>query len=135
MAALQRVFGIVGICPVVIVEREGFEELSSHVMSYVREMYGGQKKTFKVHTRRAHKGFPMESMEINAELGGRILEMCIRDSNNTTPQQDTGSAAESTQKPQPATSAGNSTDSKKEKKTVVSAQLKKDIENLSLIHI
>lgn len=43
-------------------------------MSYVREMYGGQKKTFKVHTRRAHKGFPMESMEINAELGGRILD-------------------------------------------------------------
>ena len=38
VAALQRVFGIVGICPVVIVEREGFEELSSHVMSYVREM-------------------------------------------------------------------------------------------------
>lgn len=74
VAALQRVFGIVGICPVVIVEREGFEELSSHVMSYVKEMYGGQKKTFKVHTRRAHKGFPMESMEVNAELGGEILD-------------------------------------------------------------
>lgn len=72
--ALQRVFGIVGICPVVIVEREGFEELSEHVLHYVREMYAGQKKTFKVHTRRAHKGFPMESMAINAELGGRILD-------------------------------------------------------------
>ena len=72
--ALKRVFGIVGICPVVIVEREGFEELSSHVMSYVKEMYGGQKKTFKVHTRRAHKGFPMESMEINAAMGEKILD-------------------------------------------------------------
>ena len=74
VAALQRVFGIVGICPVVIVEREGFEELSEHVLHYVKELYGGQKKTFKVHTRRAHKGFPMESMAINAVLGGRILD-------------------------------------------------------------
>ena len=37
-------------------------------------MYGEEKKTFKVHTRRANKSFPMESMEVNAELGGRILD-------------------------------------------------------------
>lgn len=73
-AALQRVFGIVGICPVVIVENHGFEALAQDVLSYMKEMYGEEKKTFKVHTRRANKSFPMESMEVNAELGGRILD-------------------------------------------------------------
>lgn len=74
VAALQRVFGIVGICPVVIVENKGFEALAQDVLSYMKEMYGEEKKTFKVHTRRANKSFPMESMEVNAELGGRILD-------------------------------------------------------------
>ena len=74
VAALQRVFGIVGICPVVIVENHGFEALAQDVLSYMKEMYGEEKKTFKVHTRRANKSFPMESMEVNAELGGRILD-------------------------------------------------------------
>lgn len=74
VSALQRVFGIVGICPVVIVENHGFEALSQDVMDYMRHMYGGVTKTFKIHTRRANKNFPMESMEVNAELGGRILD-------------------------------------------------------------
>ncbi len=73
VAALQRVFGIVGICPVVILEDQGFEPLAERVLDYMNEMYAGQKKTFKVHTRRANKRFPMESMEVNGELGGRIL--------------------------------------------------------------
>lgn len=72
--ALQRVFGIVGICPVVIVENHGFEALAQEVLAYMRRMYGEETKTFKVHTRRADKNFPMESMEVNAELGGRILD-------------------------------------------------------------
>lgn len=41
----------------------------------MKDMYAGQKKTFKVHTRRANKRFPMESMEVNAELGKRILDI------------------------------------------------------------
>jgi thiamine biosynthesis protein ThiI len=72
--ALQRVFGIVGICPVVLTEDEGFEALSERVISYMKEQYGDRKMTFKVHTRRVNKRFPMESMEVNAELGGRILD-------------------------------------------------------------
>ena len=74
VASLQRVFGIVGICPVVLVEDRGFEELSRDVMEYMHRMYEGVTKTFKVHTRRANKHYPMDSMEVNAELGGRILE-------------------------------------------------------------
>jgi len=74
VGALQRVFGIVGICPVVLTEDRGFEALSEDVLNYMREMYGDRKMTFKVHTRRVNKRFPMESMEVNAELGGRILD-------------------------------------------------------------
>ncbi|MBR5509942.1 MAG: tRNA 4-thiouridine(8) synthase ThiI [Lachnospiraceae bacterium] len=74
VAALQRAFGIVGICPVVIVENDGFENLAARVVDYMRNMYGDQKKTFKVMTRRANKSYPMESMEVNAALGERILD-------------------------------------------------------------
>jgi len=72
--ALQSVFGIVGICPVVIAEDQGAEALAQEVVNYMGRMYGKETKTFKVHTRRANKNFPMESMEVNAKLGGRILD-------------------------------------------------------------
>ncbi len=74
VTALQRVFGIVGICPVVHVEDEGFEELGRQVIQYMKEMYGDSPKTFKVNARRARKNYPMNSMEINCELGGKILD-------------------------------------------------------------
>ncbi len=75
VAAMQRVFGIVGICPVVILEDEGFEKLGDDVVAYLQTRYGADcKKTFKVQARRARKTYPKESMEINAELGGRILD-------------------------------------------------------------
>ena len=72
--ALKRVFGIVGICPVVILEDEGFERLAEEVVRYLGICYGECDKTFKVHARRARKTYPLQSMEINAQLGGRILE-------------------------------------------------------------
>ena len=72
--ALQRVFGIVGICPVAIYEEEGFDKLAQDVLSYMKEYHPGFAGTFKVNTRRANKRFPMESMEVSAELGGEILE-------------------------------------------------------------
>lgn len=72
--ALQRVFGIAGICPVVILEDQGFEELAEEVLSYMKEQHPDYQGTFKVHARRARKTYPMDSMEINCELGGRILD-------------------------------------------------------------
>jgi thiamine biosynthesis protein ThiI len=74
MEALKRVFGIVGICPVVHVEDEGFERLREAVIDYVDKRYSNKNFTFKVNARRARKSYPMESMEINAELGHYILE-------------------------------------------------------------
>ena len=72
--ALQRVFGIVGICPVMKVEDHGLEELGNEVIDYLAEVYQMEGKTFKVMTRRARKSYPVESMEVNAYLGGRILD-------------------------------------------------------------
>lgn len=72
--SLQRVFGIAEICPVVILEDEGYEKLSKDVIAYVDEQYPDKKKTFKVYARRAKKSYPIPSMELAAELGGDILE-------------------------------------------------------------
>ena len=72
--ALQRVFGIVGICPVILVEDEGFDRLAEAVVAHVDEAYPDKHFTFKVDARRARKNYPMTSMELNAALGERILE-------------------------------------------------------------
>ena len=72
--SLQRVFGIAEICPVVILEDEGYEKLSKDVIAYVDEQYPDKKKTFKVYARRAKKSYPIPSMELAAELGGDILD-------------------------------------------------------------
>ncbi len=72
--ALGHVFGIVGICPVVLLEDEGFDLLARAVIDCIDREFADKKFTFKVNARRARKNYPMESMEINASLGERILE-------------------------------------------------------------
>ena len=74
VATLQRVFGIVGICPVVVVEDEGFEKLAEDVVAFVDKAYPDKNFTFKVNSRRARKNYPMTSMEINAAVGEKLLE-------------------------------------------------------------
>lgn len=74
MESLQRVFGIVGICPVVQVEDEGFDKLAQDVIDYLNKRYPDKNKTFKVNARRARKNYPMTSMELNAALGEKILD-------------------------------------------------------------
>ena len=68
--ALKRVFGIYGICPAVVLEDQGFEQLSKDVADYVKKVYGEKVLTFKVNTRRNKKSYPMQSMEVSSELGG-----------------------------------------------------------------
>lgn len=74
VTALQRVFGIVGICPVILVEDEGFDRLAEEVIRHVDETYPDKNFTFKVNARRARKNYPMNSMEINAAIGEKLLE-------------------------------------------------------------
>ena len=71
---LKTVFGVSGICPVVYAEDEGFEKLAERVVKYMDEVYPDKNITFKVQARRARKNYPMDSMEINRELGGVILD-------------------------------------------------------------
>lgn len=72
--ALKRVFGIVGICPFIQIEDKGYEDLSSQVLSYIDHMYPDKNFTFKVHARRSRKNYPMDSQELNRELGSDLLD-------------------------------------------------------------
>ena len=72
--SLKRVFGIVGICPVVRTAVAEIGQLKKDVVSYMEQMYPDKKLTFKVEARRANKRYPMNSMEINCELGEAILD-------------------------------------------------------------
>lgn len=72
--SLKRVFGIVGICPVVRLKDQGFEQLKKDVIAYMDEMYPDKDQTFKVEARRSRKQYPLTSMEMNCALGEVILE-------------------------------------------------------------
>ncbi len=72
--ALQHVFGIVGICPVMKTEDRGLDALGEDAVRFLSEVYDTHEQSFKVFTRRANKNYPIDSMSVNSELGGRILE-------------------------------------------------------------
>ncbi len=72
--ALKKVFGIIGICPMIQVEDNGFDELAKVVVNHIGEAYPDKNITFKVDARRARKNYPMNSMEINMAMGEKILE-------------------------------------------------------------
>lgn len=72
--ALRRVFGIVGISPVVIYEDQGFDQMAKDVVSYMEARYPGYNGSFKVYTRRAKKSYPITSMEVSAAIGEKILD-------------------------------------------------------------
>ena len=74
MEALQCIFGIVWICPVVQIPDHGFEDLSKQVVEYIEQVYPERPKTFKVDSRRSRKNYPLNSQEMNRELGGIILD-------------------------------------------------------------
>ena len=73
-SALQHVFGIQGICPMLQVEDEGWEKLCETVVSYMKETYGEEENySFKVQARRARKNYPLNSNEICYKMGEAIL--------------------------------------------------------------
>ena len=58
--ALQRVFGIVGISPVVIYEDQGFDQMAKDVVSYMEARYPGYNRLLSRFThRRAKKSYPI----------------------------------------------------------------------------
>lgn len=72
--ALKKVFGILWICPMLQIEDNGFDDLACKVNEYLKNVYGNEKKTFKVDARRARKNYPKNSVEINMDLGEKILD-------------------------------------------------------------
>ena len=74
MERLQRVFGIVAICPVVFCEDNSWDNLTKTVGDYIDAAYDDKNFTFKVESRRADKHYPKKSMEINADMGEYLLE-------------------------------------------------------------
>ena len=73
-SALQHVFGIQGICPMLQVEDEGWEKLCETVVSYMKKTYGEEENySFKVQARRARKNYPLNSNEICYKMGEVIL--------------------------------------------------------------
>ena len=71
--ALQHVFGIVGICPMVQIEDNGYEDLKAQVVKYIDDAYENKNFTFKVVARRANKQYQVVSDQINRDLGEVIL--------------------------------------------------------------
>ena len=74
ISRLQRVFGIVAICPVVHCEDNSWESLTKVVGDYMDAVYENKDFTFKVESRRADKRYPKKSMEINADMGEYLLD-------------------------------------------------------------
>ncbi len=72
--AMQHVFGIVGICPVMVCEDAGLDQLKADVVEFLNKTYDKHDQTFKVDTRRPNKSYPLTSMEVNSALGEAILE-------------------------------------------------------------
>ena len=70
---LKHVFGIWGICPVVRLDVVKPEELYPHIVEYFDRVYPDKNKTFKVFARRSNKGYPLDSMELNANIGEALL--------------------------------------------------------------
>lgn len=71
--ALQRVFGLVSFSPVVHTELN-MEDIKAAALEELKA--DGQPETFKVAARRSLKSFALNSMEINQEVGGYLLDQC-----------------------------------------------------------
>lgn len=69
---LEKIFGIVNICPVVECEKN-MESIARTAIECVNEL-SPNGKSFKVEAKREDKKFPLNSPQIARELGGMILD-------------------------------------------------------------
>ena len=72
--ALQKVFGITGICPVVVIEDNNWELLCKAVGDHVEAEYPNRNFTFKVAAKRGDKSYPKTSPEICMDMGDYLLD-------------------------------------------------------------
>lgn len=69
LSRLLKVGGIHSVSPAIVIKSDA-EEIYKNVL----ELCEGKSGTFKVETNRADKTFPVHSVDMSAEAGGRILE-------------------------------------------------------------
>lgn len=70
--AMQKVFGIVNICPAVSCEKD-MDSIAKTTIACLQEM-DTEGKTFKVEAKREDKQFPLNSPQICQQMGGCILK-------------------------------------------------------------
>ena len=73
---LQRVFGVASLSPALIAPPE-LDALADTALTLTRAEVarrGGPLPRFKVETRRSDKRFPLPSLEVSKEIGGRIVD-------------------------------------------------------------
>ena len=66
---VTKVFGVYSVSPAVEMDKD-FEQIAAACVEMMKPYSG----TFKVQGKRSDKKFPMNSMEIAMEIGGRVLE-------------------------------------------------------------
>ncbi len=72
--ALKTVFGIAWICPMFQTGEKEFESVKKELLEYVRQVYPSRDLTFKVDSRRADKNYPVNSEQMNRDLGEAVLK-------------------------------------------------------------
>ena len=66
---VTKVFGVHSVCPAIEMPKDDFEAICRKAVEMTADMQG----TFKVSSRRSDKRYFMDSPQINAQVGGRIL--------------------------------------------------------------
>ena len=69
---LKKIFGVVGLNPSAIVNRED-EEIKAKVLEFANYAYEQGARTFKIGVNRSNKGFEKKSMDYARELGAHVL--------------------------------------------------------------
>lgn len=69
-----KVLGVVGVCPGIKTRDQSLENLQKVALHHAQEMFGHEKVTFKVETKRADKRYPMESRAVSREVGWYLLQ-------------------------------------------------------------
>ena len=72
--ALADVFGIVGFSPVMVINDDDPSLIGKAVVDFLASSYAAHDQSFKIIARRARKSYPMPSMELNALVGGMVLD-------------------------------------------------------------
>lgn len=69
-----NIFGVLGVCPGIMLEDQSLENLKASALAYMKEFYPNGGYSFKVTARRSNKDYPLNSQEIACEVGGYIFE-------------------------------------------------------------